>query len=78
MEGENENKNKKRRMRDRYIGDFRDDYLEATRVICKCGHRVNFITNVPYIECTYCHNIIFRNKKTEYDFRVKRRLGIFK
>lgn len=63
---------------ERKIGNIPSDYLEATRVACKCGHTVNFFTNVPYVECTHCHRIIFRNKKTEYDFRVKRRLGVFK
>ena len=49
-------------------------FLEATRVICSCGHVVNFINKIPYIECTYCHKLIFRNKKCEFDFKVKRKV----
>lgn len=68
---ENKKKNNK-------IGGFDSEYLAETRVICKCGHRVNFFTQVPYIECTHCHDIIFRDKKAEYNYRIKRRLGVFK
>lgn len=57
------------------IGLFDSEYLAITRVTCKCGHRVNFLSPAPYIECTHCHNLIFRNKKAEYDYRIKRRLG---
>lgn len=57
-------------------GNFKSEFLEATRVVCKCGHVVNFISNTPYIECTHCHQLIFRNNKAEYDFRLKRRFGI--
>jgi len=50
--------------------------LAQTRVVCECGHTVNFFTNIPYVECTHCHRIIFRDSKAEYDFRIKRRFGI--
>lgn len=59
-------------------GNIDDEFLAATRVVCKCGHTVNFISRVPYIECNHCHDIIFRDKKAEYNYRVKRRLGVFK
>lgn len=48
-------------------------FLELTRVTCPCGHVVNFMSRVPYIECAFCHNLIFRNKKCEYDYKIKRR-----
>lgn len=54
-------------------GNFDSEFLAKTRKKCKCGHTVNFISNIPYIECTHCHNLIFRNNKCEYDFRIKRR-----
>lgn len=59
-----------------FFGKFSDKFLEETRVVCKCGHSVNFFSNIPYIECTFCHNLIFRNKKAEYDYRLKRRIGV--
>lgn len=54
-------------------GNVNSEYLNATRVVCKCGHVVNFISRTYYIECSHCHNLIFRNKKCEYNYRIKRR-----
>lgn len=32
-----------------------DKFLEESRVKCSsCGHVVNFYTNKPYIECSFC------------------------
>lgn len=51
-------------------------WWEATRKTCPyCGHLVGFYKkNIKYVECHYCGNIVFKNKKTEFDFKVKRRL----
>lgn len=68
-------KKRNRKNGDNNIGVFSSNYLDATRVVCKCGHRVNFISKIPYIECTHCHNIIFRNRKAEYDYKIKRRFA---
>ena len=57
-------------------GNFRSEFLDATRVVCECGHVVNFISKTPYIECTHCHHMIFRNNKAKFDYKVKRRLGL--
>ena len=51
-----------------------DRFLEESRVKCKCGHSVNFINKIPYVECSYCHNLIFRNKKCEFDYKIKRKV----
>lgn len=51
-----------------------DTFLEESRVKCGCGHIVNFINKIPYVECSYCHNLIFRNKKCEFDYKVKRKV----
>lgn len=58
------------------IGKYDSKYLEASRVVCECGHTINFFSNTPYVECSHCHKIVFRNQKTEYDFRIKRRFGV--
>lgn len=63
----------KRYKQKNFTGYLSNRFLELSRVQCKCGHSVNFISNVPYIECNYCHNLIFRNKKCEFNYRVKRR-----
>lgn len=48
-------------------------WLEQTKVKCKCGHSVHFFDLIPYIECLVCGRLIFRNKKCEYDYMIKRR-----
>lgn len=62
----------------KYTGRFSDEFIEQSRVTCKCGHVVNFISKTPYVECSHCHKLIFRNKKVEYDFRIKRKMGVIK
>lgn len=62
--------------RETYNKDLRCDdskWIEATRRKCKCGHTMNFYTKVPYLECSHCHNLIFRDKKSEFDYKIKRR-----
>ena len=49
-------------------------WIEATRKKCNCGHTLSFYTKIPYLECANCGNIVFRNKKCEFDFRVKRKV----
>lgn len=60
----------------RFMSNFSDEFLNETRRECKCGHTVNFISKTPYITCSHCGNLIFKDKKSEYDYRIKRRLGI--
>lgn len=38
-------------------------WLEETKVKCRCGHSVHFYDLIPYLECTVCGKLIFRNKK---------------
>lgn len=49
-----------------------DKLISRTRVYCKCGHSINFFNCEQYIECSFCHRLVFRNKKCEYDFKIKR------
>lgn len=58
-------------------GNISQEFLDATRVVCKCGHVVNFLSKREYIECTHCHNLIFKNKKAEYNYRLKRKMGVY-
>lgn len=53
-----------------------DKWIEQSRVLCKCGHVINFFNKIPYLECLHCGNLVFRNKKCEYDFKIKRRMGV--
>lgn len=60
-------------MKKKKFGKWDSEFLAQTKVICKCGHSINFISNLPYVECSYCHRIVFRSKKDEFNFRIKRR-----
>lgn len=48
--------------------------IEITRY-CKCGHSVQFKNPIPYVICNHCGKLIFRNKKCEYNFKIKRRFA---
>lgn len=45
------------------------DKLQRYRKKCKCGHSVVLIDN-PYMICTHCGRPIFRDKKTEFIYKV--------
>lgn len=49
------------------------EYITQITRYCKCGHSVQFRNLIPYVNCSYCGRLIFRNKKCEYDFKIKRR-----
>ena len=49
-------------------------FIEASRRKCKCGHSISFNTNTPYITCSICGNLVFRNKKCEFNYKVKRKV----
>ena len=48
--------------------------LEITRY-CKCGHSVQFKNPIPYVICSHCGKLIFRNKICEYNYKIKRRFA---
>lgn len=62
----------------RFMSNFSDEFLNETRRECKCGHTVNFVSKIPYIICNHCGRLIFKDKKAEYDYRIKRKFGIQK
>ena len=41
---------------------------------CSCGHTVEFWTSQNRIICRWCGNYVFRNKKDEFEYRMKERL----
>ena len=53
-----------------------DEYYTKTKVKCICGHVTNFVGRKDYKECSHCNRIIFKNKKAEYNYKIKRRLGL--
>lgn len=44
------------------------------RHICKCGHSVYIANKRGITECNNCHNLVFKDKKTEFEYRMKQNL----
>lgn len=57
----------------KYKLDKYSEYLSSITRYCKCGHSVQFKTGIPYVICTYCGRLIFRDKRSEYNYKIKRR-----
>jgi len=49
--------------------------LTKERIKCSCGHCVNIPPNLDKIICTWCGNYVFRDKKTEFEYRMKERMN---
>lgn len=58
-----------------YKKNTSSEWWTKTRKKCPyCGHVLGFYKpSIKYVECNFCGNIVFRDKKAEYDFRIKRR-----
>ena len=50
-----------------------EDYLKHTHK-CKCGHSVVIMNDTGVAECTWCRNLVFKDNKTEFEYRVKQNL----
>ena len=38
---------------------------------CKCGHSMPMAATTEKAICTWCGNYVFRDKKTEFEYRLK-------
>ncbi len=45
------------------------DKLKPYRHKCKCGHTIFLIEN-PYKICSHCGNIVFRDEKAKFIYKV--------
>lgn len=41
---------------------------------CDCGHSVFIPNRKDRAICRYCHKLIFKDKKAEFEYRMKREL----
>lgn len=48
--------------------------MQPFRRICKCGHTVYISNRTGRIECKHCHNLVFKDAKTEFEYRIKKEL----
>lgn len=44
------------------------------RHICKCGHTVYIVNKSGRAECNHCHRLVFKDKETEFKYRMKQNL----
>ena len=48
--------------------------MQKYRYKCKCGHTVYIANKDGRTECSYCHNLVFKDKKTEFEYRMRQNL----
>lgn len=51
-----------------------DNALNEVKVRCKCGHRVIIPYWVDKQLCGWCKSYVFRDKKKEFEYRMKEKL----
>ena len=47
---------------------------DKVKFICKCGHRVIILKKIEKKICDWCGEFVFRDKKAEFDYRMKEQL----
>jgi len=51
------------------------DILTKARIYCNCGHSVNISSDKDKVLCDWCGNYVFKDKKTEFEFRMKEKMN---
>lgn len=41
------------------------------RHVCKCGHTVYIANKSGIVICSHCKNLVFKDKETEFKYRMK-------
>lgn len=53
---------------------LKQDELTKCTYKCKCGHSVVIANKRGIAECSHCRNLVFKNKKIEFEYRMKQNL----
>lgn len=48
--------------------------IQKTSYKCKCGHTVVITYQVDKALCNYCNNLVFKDKRSEFEYRLKENL----
>lgn len=48
--------------------------MQEFRHVCKCGHTIYITNKSGRAECKHCHNLVFKDAKTEFEYRMRRTL----
>lgn len=51
------------------------EMLSKGRKKCNCGHTIMFPSCVDWVLCGWCGNYVFKDKKTEFQYRMKERMN---
>lgn len=65
--------NRRKYLNNEEIELINEEYLKHTRK-CKCGHSVAILNETGVAECSWCRNLVFKDKKTEFEYRMKQNL----
>ena len=49
---------------------FADTMLKY-RCYCSCGHSINIPNKMEKVLCSHCGNYVFKDKKAEFEFRLR-------
>ena len=44
------------------------------RFYCKCGHSISIFSKTKKVLCTHCGKWVFREKKDEFNYRLKEKM----
>jgi ribosomal protein S27AE len=58
---------------DRYLTKLAEE-KNKFKHYCKCGHSVIIANKAGRTICSYCKNLVFRDKETEFKYRLKEKL----
>lgn len=48
------------------------DKFQDYMIKCKCGHSILFFAHKDRIICTNCRNYVYKNKKVEMKYKLKK------
>ena len=51
------------------------DYMNKQKIKCACGHSILIPPHLDKIICDWCNHYVFRNKKAEFEYRLKESLN---
>lgn len=48
--------------------------LTKSRIKCNCGHSIVIPACVDKVICSWCGNYVFKDKKTEFEYRINQEM----
>ena len=51
--------------------DAKNESIIKNTYYCKCSHPVIISNKNGVAECSHCHNLVFKDRETEFKYRMK-------